>query len=376
MEINLIKSSGLSKEVFTQVMDLLQSIDGPLQFTCDPASVTDFSDDEIETRRFDHPEDFRKKKLPPQYHTEINYSISKPEFIHTASWETLFDKCTRYRRQHGIANDAFVILLTAVSNKYNWFSAANPDNPFDGFVHTEDWDHYLDSASAFPIAYEVLALVLQKFMFKDKTDMKRLVHEHPLGCVNDLCMDKRQIILKLRTADICRSCMAALRNGLSDQYIKHARGIMESLRLKMLLSQNFLQDSLPSRMYIDKSKRICLTDFGNLELRLNPTEKSLYLFYLRHTEGVAIGALPQHKNEIFELYSSLSLTGNRADMQQRVDTLVAVTGNAVSENISRIKRKLVNALGDELAVHYCIQGANGARKFIQVDRSLVTMEVL
>ena len=58
MEINLIKSSGLSKEVFTQVMDLLQSIDGPLQFTCDPASVTDFSDDEIEIRRFDHPEDF------------------------------------------------------------------------------------------------------------------------------------------------------------------------------------------------------------------------------------------------------------------------------------------------------------------------------
>jgi hypothetical protein len=63
-------------------------------------------------------------------------------------------------------------------------------------------------------------------------------------------------------------------------------------------------------------------------------------------------------------------------MQQRVDTLVSVTGNAASENISRIKRKLVNALGDELAAHYCIQGANGARKFIQLDRSLVTREGL
>jgi hypothetical protein len=374
MEINLIKSNGLSKEVFTQVMDLLQSIDGPLQFTCDPASVTDFSDHEIETRRFDHPEDFRKKKLPPQYHTEINYSISKPEFILTATWETLFDKCSKYRREHGIANDAFVILLTAVYNKYNWFSAANLDNPYDGFVHTEDWDHYLDSDSAFPIAYEVLALVLQKFMFKDKTDMKRLVHEHPLGCVNDLCMDKHQIILKLRTADICGPCMTALRNGLSDQYIKHARGIMESLRLKMLLSQNFLQNSLPSKMHIDRYKRIWLTDFGNLELRLNPTEKSLYLFYLRHTEGVAIGALPQHKQEIFDLYSSLSLTGTRAEMQQRVDTLVSVTGNAASENISRIKKRFTDALGLEVAVPYCIQGPNGGRKSIRLDRNLVLWE--
>ena len=374
MEINLIKSSGLSREVFTQVMDLLQSIDGPLTFTCDPASVIDFFDDEIVPRSFANPDDFRKKELPPQIHIHMNYSIRKPEFNHTASWETLFSKCTTYRRQHGIADDAFAILLTPVSNKYNWFSAANPENPYDGFVHTADWDQFLDSASAFPIAYEVLALVLQKFMFRNREDMQQLAHLKPVGCVNDLCMDKQEIILKLRTADICRPCMTALRNELSDQYIKHARAIMESLRVKMLLSQNFLQDSAPSRMRIDRHKRIWLTDFGNLELRFNPTEKALYLFFLSHPEGVAIGALPQFKADLFELYSQFSTTGTRVEMQQRVDTLVSVTGNAASENISRIKRKLVNALGDELAVHYCIQGANGARKFIQLDRSLVTRE--
>ncbi len=61
-------------------------------------------------------------------------------------------------------------------------------------------------------------------------------------------------------------------------------------------------------------------------------------------------------------------------MQQRIDNLVAVTGNSVSENISRIKRQLVNALGDEIAFHYCISGANGAKKLIPLDRSLVTHE--
>ncbi len=374
MEINLIKSNGLSKEVFTQVMDLLQAIDGPLQFKCDPLSVINFGNDEIEVRRFTDPDDFRRKELPPRYSMLRSYNLDMVPDVNTVSWETLFDKCERYRRRHSIARDAFVILLTDVSNKYNWFSASNPDNHYDGFVHTEDWNHYLDAAPAFPIAYEVLALVLQRFMFQHKGDMQRLAHQRPVGCVNDLCMNKQDIILKLRTADICSTCMQALRNGMPDTHIRHALKIMESLRLKMLLSQNFLQNSELSRLVIDRFKNIRLIDFGNLELRLNPTEKSLYLFFLRHTEGVAIGALPQHKQEIFDLYSSLSLTGTRAEMQQRVDTLVSVTGNAVSENISRIKKKFTDALGLEVAVPYCIQGPNGGRKSIPLDRNLVLWE--
>ena len=375
MEINLIKSNGLAKEVFTRVMVLLQAIEGPMKFTCDPDSVVDFYDDEMVSRRFDHPDDLGRKKIPSGFFTTENYSIRNRELNQTASWNTLFSKCTSYRRRHSIADDSFVILLTAVSNQYNWFSAANPQHPNDGFVHTEDWSHFLDSDPSFPIAYEVLALVLQKFMFRNKGNMQRLVHQQPIGCINDLCMEKQDIILKLRTADICRNCMEALRSELPDQYIRHARNIMESLRLKMLLSQNFLQHSAPSRMRIDRYKKIWLTDFGNLELNFNPTEKTLYFFYLQHPEGIAFGALPQYKQALFDIYSQLSLTGTRAEMQQRIDNLVAVTGNAVSENISRIKKKLVRAVGDELAAHYCISGANGAKKLIPLDRSLVSHEI-
>jgi hypothetical protein len=371
MEVNLIKSSGMTKEVFTKVMDLLQSIDGPLKFVCDPASVINFEDDELVVRRFEDPEDFGRKKLPPGYSTLMNYKLKEIPEVNTASWETLFNKCRQYRRQHNIAPNAFVILLTDVSNMYNWFSAANLENPFDGFVHTEDWDYYLDAAAAFPIAYEVLALVLQQSMFQKKGDMKRLVHQRPVGCINDLCMNKQDIILKLRTADICGTCMQALRAAMPDLYIRHALKIMESLRFKMLLSQNFLQNTEPSRLLVDRFNKIRLIDFGNLELQFNATEKALYLFYLRHPDGVSFGALPQHKQEIFELYSSLSNAGMRADMQQRVDTLVAVTGNAASENISRIKRKLIDVLGAEMAIAYCIQGPNGEKKTIPLDRNLV-----
>ncbi len=117
--------------------------------------------------------------------------------------------------------------------------------------------------------------------------MQQLVHQQPIGCINDLCMEKREIILKLRTADICRNCMQVLRNQLSDQYIRHARNIMESLRLKMLLSQNFLQDSAPSRMRIDRHKRIWLTDFGNYELGSILLKKP-FIFFISNTRKVLL----------------------------------------------------------------------------------------
>ncbi|HUH33440.1 MAG TPA: hypothetical protein VLZ28_05765, partial [Daejeonella sp.] len=43
----------------------------------------------------------------------------------------------------------------------------------------------------------------------------------------------------------------------------------------------------PSRLLIDKHSKLFLTDFGNLEIKMSPLPKTLFLFYLRHPEGVA-----------------------------------------------------------------------------------------
>ena len=95
---------------------------------------------------------------------------------------------------------------------------------------------------------------------------------------------------------------------------------------------------------------------------------------MQHPGGFAFRDIPQYKQGFFYIYSEISLTGTRAELQQRIDNLVEVTGNAISENVSRIKKKLVRAVGDELAAHYCISGANGAKKLIPLNRSLVTYE--
>jgi hypothetical protein len=44
----------------------------------------------------------------------------------------------------------------------------------------------------------------------------------------------------------------------------------------------------------------------------------------------------------------------------------------ISETISKIRRKITDLLGNEMAEHYIIAGANGELKKIGVDRNLIS----
>jgi hypothetical protein len=63
MTIHLIKSA----EVFTTVYDLLTAMDGTISFKCDPASVINFSQEELFSRFYDDVEAFSKMTDPPFY---------------------------------------------------------------------------------------------------------------------------------------------------------------------------------------------------------------------------------------------------------------------------------------------------------------------
>ena len=251
MKIHLIKDGDVSNETFTEVFDLLNALDGPIQFLCDNDNLIDFSEDDYVENVILNQDKFEKGIK----NNNISYSMSEispskkeyrkftfPLTRKASKWETLFAKCNNYRLRRGINNDEFVILLTEISNDKNWFASLDEKMPTNGFIHTSDWNHFIKCNDAFPIAYEVIALLLQKHMFNDYDELRTSVHIDPIGCVNDMCLEKKDIKLKLRTADICADCMNKLKAKLSFAEIHQALNIMESLRVKMLFSQNFKQN--------------------------------------------------------------------------------------------------------------------------------------
>ena len=383
MKVHLIKDGDVGKETFSEVVDLLQAISGPIEFYYDSHNIVNFTEDDVIESKEVHQKAFEKSIRPQaNYYSNIQYSrkfeyesrplrtFSFPFLRKTTKWTTIFDKCNTYRLYNNIPNNEFVILLTEVSNTNNWFASLDEKMPFNGFIHTADWNHFIKCQDSFPIAFEVIALVLQKHMFNDYNEARSSVHIDPIGCVNDLCLEKKNIILKLRTADICPECMNKVRDKLSIAEIQHALNIMESLRVKMLFSQNFKQNAPLSKLVIDSKHRIFLPDFGNIEIKLRPLEKALYRLYLDHPEGIGLSFLCDYREELNNIYKEISSIGDLEEMKARIDDIVNVTKSSAVEKISKIKAAFVKAIGEELAKNYYIQGGNGEVKKVLLDREL------
>ncbi len=389
MRVHLIKDGDVGKDTFSEVVDLLQAISGPIEFYYDSNNIVNFTEDDVMEKKMPDEKKFGQSiqayaevenaKYPVvrsirAYESRPLRTFSFPFLRKTTKWTTIFDKCNTYRLYNNIPNDEFVILLTEVSNTNNWFASLDEKMPFNGFIHTADWNHFIKCQDSFPIAFEVIALVLQKHMFNDYNEARSSVHLDPIGCVNDMCLEKKDIKLKLRTADICPDCMNKLKGKLSFAEINQALNIMESLRVKMLFSQNFKQNVPLSRLVIDNENKIFLPDFGNIEIKLRPLEKTLYFFYLNHPEGVGLSFLRGKREEMYEIYTKLSGIGNLEEMKSRINDMVDVTKSSAFEKISKIKAAFVRAIGEELAKHYYIHGGNGEVKKVNLDRTLIDIK--
>lgn len=331
MDVFLVRSEGVTVELFIEVLALLKS----------PSKLISFKGDEA--------------KLPIQ--------LPNRRFLKR---EELFGACANERAVSHLNQDSFLILLTEKPNQNNYFASLNPDQLYDGFVHTGDWEAFLDAPAAFPIAYHVLAIVLQKYMVVNGHELIDVVHDRPIGCVNDFCEHKREVILKLRTADICQNCMNLLIKNLSIPKINHVLQLFESLRTKMLTAQKMGVRRL-SELFIDDNDgyRIFLTDYDNLEIKLRPLERVLYILFKNNPDGIVLNQLDGYRDYMLGIYHETGGPLDEVAMEAAIDALCNPFDNSASEKISYIKKAFKDALGsDELARHYYIAGRKGGIYYI------------
>jgi hypothetical protein len=290
--------------------------------------------------------------------------FDEPENYYEAKWETLFNQCNDFRVSQKIADEDFVILLTEHSNQYNWFTAGDPRGTRNLFVHTAFWMLFTGSDQRFPVVYHIAAGILKMFTFHDYEDIHNHMHQKPIGCINDFCQHKHEVILKLRTADICPVCLQVMQHrAVNPHIVKQVLDILEGVRSQMLFKHRWQHsDQLPLMFIKGYSKNILFPDLGDLRVRLSPQEKALYLLFLNHPEGIKISELSLHKNELEGIYSTLYTGGDLEAIPLHVNALTNPSSNSASEKISRIRTKFIDALGERLAQHYIIQGPNGGRK--------------
>jgi hypothetical protein len=206
--------------------------------------------------------------------------------------------------------------------------------------------------------------------------MSEGVHQKSVGCMNDFCGNKAELILKLRTADLCSACVRQLEKKEVDPLLAtQVFEIMESMRSEILFRDRYSLLKKPSRMSITGLNfKIQFPDLANLELKLDKIEKTIYLFFLGKPEGVKLNMLDEHREELIEMYLKVSPTSDVTTATRRIHER---TDNArthrISETLSKIRKKINDLLGSEMGEHYIIAGANGEVKKIGVERSLVSI---
>jgi hypothetical protein len=151
--------------------------------------------------------------------------------------------------------------------------------------------------------------------------------------------------------------------------------VMDGIRSSMTFRSRMKIMKRPSRLEIrGYTKRIFLADLGDLELNFNPKERAIYLFYLNHPEGVHLTALQDHKAEIQLYYERFTGQTEPIEIERSINRLLDPLDNDINVVLSRIKRKLKDAVGEDLLSIYQIDGPHGGDKRILLDREFVRVE--
>lgn len=106
---------------------------------------------------------------------------------------------------------------------------------------------------------------------------------------------------------------------------------------------------------ISDNLRIFIPELDNREMKMPALARALYVFYLRHEEGVEFKFLSEFTEELFSLYR---LASNRLDdsrLRTTVDSLVNPTENKINECVSRIKTAFLSVMDEYAARNYCLQ---------------------
>ncbi len=164
----------------------------------------------------------------------------------------------------------------------------------------------------------------------------------------------------------------------TDDLIEEVKERIAKLRQRgisqYILEQLIHPDDRLSRLVITKDYRIVLPDYQNMEIKMEPIVKAVYLLFLNHPEGITFKSLPGYREELADIYTKLRPTGMSDRAMQSIEDVTNPLLNSINEKCARIRGAFVGEFDDYMAKYYYIDGKRGEVKKIALPRDLVVWE--
>lgn len=129
----------------------------------------------------------------------------------------------------------------------------------------------------------------------------------------------------------------------------------------------YIPEIAESTIHITKGyNQIVLPEY-EVELKFSPLHKLVYLMFLKHPEGLMRNEFVDKKEELMQIYQEISKSVDFTKNEKRVNSLIDLSKNYLHECISKIKKQLIDELGEKIALKYIIDGEKNERYKIGIS---------
>lgn len=381
MKVFILHSNEIPTERINSVLDILLPHNGHVEYILpDPKK---YLLENIDLSIVQH--DYAASGRTPEYQ-EVNID-GEFKAYRKIPWAEIFYYCNNFRTNNpqfeytqgrhapAIANSDVVVLLTDYPNEHNFFAYGDDHTPGvnNFFVQTSDWATYVDCDSRFPIVYDLASIPLLYGGFLTPEQALRMSHKEPQGCTFDLCEDKFQIHLKLRTGDICQSCREFLeQSDVEPALVRQVFRIYDSIRSQMLFRSHFrLTQELTPLNIRTSARSLSFTGMANGELKLSPWQLAIYLFVLGNP-GIEYKEIPNYKDGITLHHGKASKSAILATAKNEEKRFQHSTTETIGTYITKLNSLILNKLGDEIGRHYIISNEGNTLK-ISLDDDKISI---
>ena len=129
-----------------------------------------------------------------------------------------------------------------------------------------------------------------------------------------------------------------------------------------------------SRLVVTKDYRILLPDYNDIEVKMEPLVKAVYILFLRHPEGIVFKGLMDYREELLGIYRTLKPMGLSKRTIQSIEDVTNPLLNSINEKCARIRSAFVKKFDEGLAMNYFVTGERGEAKKVILPRDLVVWE--
>ena len=236
-----------------------------------------------------------------------------------------------------------------MKNRRNWFSAFNNRNIFiDGI----GWEYYTKRDAKYGISYQVVENIFQSQIDLNLSDVKNFnIHKESIGCINDFCGNKKDVMFKLRTADICDSCIdRAEERNVDALLLDHIRTLIDKLREEFVNSNRIKSKVKPLPVYVDPKRKVRI---GDKEIEIIPLQKVLFIFFLKYLQGVETKLISEYADDLFEVYHEIRRSAEKFRITRMFEN--KKSGDPSFDSLkSKLNKVLHDELGAKLAEYYII----------------------